>query len=327
MSEDILQIDYDQMEAIAKQFQGQAEAVGQMARLLNNHYSDLKNDGWVGVGADAFFSEFETELEPALARLALALEDGRDLSNQIAQVLRNAEEQAAAQVSFEADGAVGGPGAGGGGPVAGPRVGPGPGGGPPGTPGAGPGQSGSSGGWTWGAPSGSGKVNIFEYDHSQDPGSRGGVSPSIGVKYGVGGSLYGDPNSDGITAISGEGGVAFGLGENGVTAGLYGEYSTARAQYDTAFLGGDNLGATAGIDAKVLAAEGFVGIRDNSFGAAIGGTLVSAEGSVGVNVAGVNASVNGEIGLKAELGFQIGQETEIKLPFISIGFSFGGAKD
>ena len=47
---------------------------------------------------------------------------------------------------------------------------------------------------------------------------------------------------------------------------------------------------------------------------------------MGVNVAGVNVGVKGEIGLKAELGFKIGKETEIKLPFITIGFSFGGAK-
>ena len=73
MSEDVLQIDYDRMEQIADQFQVQSESVEQMARLLNTNYGELKNEGWVGQAADAFFSEYETELEPALRRLFLAL--------------------------------------------------------------------------------------------------------------------------------------------------------------------------------------------------------------------------------------------------------------
>jgi hypothetical protein len=37
--------------------------------------------------------------------------------------------------------------------------------------------------------------------------------------------------------------------------------------------------------------------------------------------------VSGELGFKAEIGFKIGKRTEIKLPFVSFGLNFGGAKD
>jgi len=37
--------------------------------------------------------------------------------------------------------------------------------------------------------------------------------------------------------------------------------------------------------------------------------------------------VSGEVGWKAELGLQIGKVTKVKLPFVSLGISFGGAKD
>ena len=101
MSEDILQIDYDQMSTIVDQFQSQADVVDQMSKMLNTHYADIKSGGWEGAAADAFFSEYETELEPALNRLYKALEDGKVLANQIIQVLSEAEEDAAAQISFE----------------------------------------------------------------------------------------------------------------------------------------------------------------------------------------------------------------------------------
>jgi hypothetical protein len=55
--------------------------------------------------------------------------------------------------------------------------------------------------------------------------------------------------------------------------------------------------------------------------------LASIEGSVGANVAGVNVSLTGEIGFKAEFGITFGKRTEIKLPFISFGLRFGGGVD
>ena len=46
-----------------------------------------------------------------------------------------------------------------------------------------------------------------------------------------------------------------------------------------------------------------------------------------MNVAGYNVGVSGEIGLKAEAGFQIGKDgVEIKLPLFSFGINFGKAK-
>ena len=71
-----------------------------MSQSLNSHYAELKSEGWVGAAADAFFNEFETELEPALKRLYSALEDGGALARQIAQVLGAAEEEAANQFTF-----------------------------------------------------------------------------------------------------------------------------------------------------------------------------------------------------------------------------------
>ena len=325
MANDIIQAEYEALETIVKTFEAQSDIVDQMLQNLNNRVEDLRSGGWEGQGADAFYQEYDGEITPAVKRLSAALIDGSTLSNQIIDIFQQAEAEAAGQVIFD-DGGV--PGAGpGGGPGGGPGVGPGGAPGGSGVPPAGGAGTGPFGGFTFKPASPTFGGNVFEYDYNKPSGERGEFKPSIGVKYGVGGAFYGDPNQEGFTAGGGEIGIGASVNQDGLTVGPYAQIYAAKAEYDTALLGGDNLGVTGGVGGQVLAADGFIGIKDNSFGASIGGTLVSAEGNVGVNVAGFNASVKGEIGLKAELGFSIGKETEIKLPFITIGFSFGDAKD
>jgi|GEM_PF-3588705 len=118
-------------------------------------------------------------------------------------------------------------------------------------------------------------------------------------------------------------GVGVHQGDDGMTdAGLMGSFSVIQAGEDATF-GSDNLGLTGGVEAEAGAVDGTLGVKDDSLDADVGGTLVSATGSVGAKIDGVNASVNATIGIKAELGFSIGAHTEIKLPFISFGFSIG----
>ena len=62
MVEDILQIDYDQMELIAEQFQTQSDVVEQMLQSLNQPFYELQNGGWIGEGADAFFKSISLKL-------------------------------------------------------------------------------------------------------------------------------------------------------------------------------------------------------------------------------------------------------------------------
>ncbi len=85
-------------------------------------------------------------------------------------------------------------------------------------------------------------------------------------------------------------------------------------------------GATGDVNAEALGVDGTLGLHDGSLDADVGATLISASGSAGVNLDGINGSVDGTIGLKAELGFEIGPHTEIKLPFVSFGFTIGLAK-
>ncbi len=169
---------------------------------------------------------------------------------------------------------------------------------------------------------------ILSFDHHETAGqSKSPFAPELAVKYGVEGSVYGNAEDPtGWAALGGGGGVKVGVDEHGPIAALYAEAYAFQAKAETVFAGDKNLGATGGASARVLAGEAVAGFKDGSLQATIGGTLASVKGEMGANVAGFNVGVSGEIGLKAELGFKIGEKTEIKLPFVSLGLSFGGAK-
>ena len=157
-----------------------------------------------------------------------------------------------------------------------------------------------------------------------------GRNAELGIRYGFQPrSVYGDARAeDGWSALGGSAGAGINLSATDPLLGAYAEGYVFRAQGDTLLAGDERLGVTAAGGVNALSLEGQAGYnpKEKTFGATIGGKLVTVEGGVGVNVAGVNVGVNAEVGLKAELGFKIGKKTELKLPFITLGLSFGGAR-
>ena len=110
-------------------------------------------------------------------------------------------------------------------------------------------------------------------------------------------------------------------------AGAAAEVYGARGKIEGALVGDKNLGWTAGVQAKALSAEGFIGYRDGSVGGKVGVNLASIEGETGINVAGANVGVSGGIGLKLELGLELGKKSRVHFGPFTLGFSFGGAKE
>jgi WXG100 family type VII secretion target len=299
---DIIQSDYDQLEAIATRFRGQAARTDAVQEHLKRRVEALQGGGWQGQGAVAFYGEMDAQIFPAMVRLARALEEAQSTTLKIAQIIRTAEQEAAQPFRGNGSGGDGGLSPNGGSSPASPA---------------------QTGRGFWEHVGFQGKGDIWEFDYLKKEGK---FAPGVDLKWGVKDAVWGDPDAEGWSLVGGEGGLKTGFGEKGFSLGAYGEYYTAQGKVDGVW-GDKNLGLTGGLSGKALSADGFIGIKDNSLGASIGGSLVSAEGEVGTNVAGVNVGVSGEIGLKAELGFQIGQKNELKLPFVTLGFSFGKAKE
>lgn len=65
------------------------------------------------------------------------------------------------------------------------------------------------------------------------------------------------------------------------------------------------------------------GLHNGSLEAGAGVSLASAKAETSVDLPAVGeATLEGEVGLKAEFAVSVGKETKVKLPFVSVGISF-----
>jgi WXG100 family type VII secretion target len=101
MEPDIIRAQYDDLEAIAKRFTQQHEAANTLRDAICREYDSLVNGGWKGRGVQAFAGEMDGKVLPALDRLSALMELGAQVTRQVADVFRRAEEEAAALLGGE----------------------------------------------------------------------------------------------------------------------------------------------------------------------------------------------------------------------------------
>ncbi len=313
--------DYNALNQIAKSFGTEAEQSRQSISNLKSKMEVLKGGHWLGDSAKKFYNEMDSAVLPAYTRLSNALDSAQQITTKISAIAKQAEGDSSRVFVFDGKGGQGTPGgngAGAGGAGGGNGAGgPGGGGGS-----GGPGGGGSSGPNKWVK----GEGSYYEWGRT---GGKGSGEKSFGFKYGIAkDSVYGDANAPtGVSALGGEAGIEVGIESfKKGRVGIFAEGYAAKAQGETLFAGDKDLGFTGSGEVKAVSAGGFAGLKDGSLGASAGITLVSAKGELGANVAGYNVGLNAEVGIKAELGLKVGKKTEIKLPFVTLGFSFGGAK-
>jgi WXG100 family type VII secretion target len=116
-SKSIIQINYEELASIAQNFEARAEASQGMIQTVRYRAGALRDSGWTGLGADAFLSEMDQRVFPALDRLTQAFTEAGRVTQQVADHLHQAEEEAARLFQGEGsggNGSGGGGGAGGG---------------------------------------------------------------------------------------------------------------------------------------------------------------------------------------------------------------------
>jgi WXG100 family type VII secretion target len=99
MTADIIQSRYDELDRVAARFGKASAANAELHRRIARCVEVLERGGWQGRGADAFFAEMRGTLYPAMQRLVKALDEGRAVTTQVKDILRAAEEEAAALFS------------------------------------------------------------------------------------------------------------------------------------------------------------------------------------------------------------------------------------
>ena len=102
---DIIQADHDLLEKIAGQFRNESEAVAEMLQAVQHGMQRLRND-WLGRGSEAFFSEMEKEILPAVRRLIDALALAGETTNQINGLLQQADESYSITLAAYQEGAT-----------------------------------------------------------------------------------------------------------------------------------------------------------------------------------------------------------------------------
>lgn len=89
-----IRADHDSLSTIAQGFEREANNTRQTLQRLKSQLEVLQGGDWIGKGGTAFFAEMNSDVLPAIARLAAALEAAQRTTRQISQVMQEAEDEA-----------------------------------------------------------------------------------------------------------------------------------------------------------------------------------------------------------------------------------------
>lgn len=95
MANELIQAQFEQLEAIAQQFAERSQSIEQMRGALTQRTEALRGGGWEGEGSDAFYREMEALIFPAVMRLRDALGEANRATLQIIGIIQTGEEEAA----------------------------------------------------------------------------------------------------------------------------------------------------------------------------------------------------------------------------------------
>lgn len=99
---DKTEINGEQLQAIAKKFQSEADELNNLLSQTRNKVSTLHGSGWIGRGADQFNNEMEQLVLPAVQRLVAALHAASNQVNAILKIYDDAQNQSQGYYKFDA---------------------------------------------------------------------------------------------------------------------------------------------------------------------------------------------------------------------------------
>ncbi len=91
---DKFQYEYEQIEAIASKCAHQSDLIEGMTQKMRQHLQAVEGE-WIGLGHTAFFDKMENQMLPAGKKLQETFIDASSITRQIAEALRDAEQEAA----------------------------------------------------------------------------------------------------------------------------------------------------------------------------------------------------------------------------------------
>lgn len=102
----IICVDYDPLQHAAQLFEREAQSCLQTLKQIEQAQNALESGGWKSQGATQFYNEMHSSVLPALKRLVKALETAGRVTRQVAQIMAQAEQEAAALFKGDGQGAT-----------------------------------------------------------------------------------------------------------------------------------------------------------------------------------------------------------------------------
>jgi WXG100 family type VII secretion target len=82
------------LRTISSTFRSNADALNGTNQKLKSAIGTLQQGDWIGKGATAFYSEMNGQVMPAMQRLRNALSEAARVTQEMAQVIKQAEQDA-----------------------------------------------------------------------------------------------------------------------------------------------------------------------------------------------------------------------------------------
>ncbi|MBE0687677.1 MAG: WXG100 family type VII secretion target [Anaerolineaceae bacterium] len=98
---DKTELNSEQLQAIAKKFQSEADELNNLLIQTRNKVDSLHGSGWIGRGADEFNNEMQSLMLPSFQKLVAALTSASERVNAILKIYDDAQSQSQSYFKFE----------------------------------------------------------------------------------------------------------------------------------------------------------------------------------------------------------------------------------
>jgi len=98
---DKTELNSEQLQAIAKKFQSEADELNNLLSQTRNKVDGLHGSGWIGRGADEFNNEMQSLMLPSFQKLVAALTSASERVNAILKIYDDAQSQSQSYFKFE----------------------------------------------------------------------------------------------------------------------------------------------------------------------------------------------------------------------------------
>lgn len=90
---DLMQCNYDEMQAIIKQLEMERAETEQMFQQTRQMAESLHGSQWMGEAADRFFGEMNSVVFPKTQKMIHALDVAANVARQIVQIIQQGDEE------------------------------------------------------------------------------------------------------------------------------------------------------------------------------------------------------------------------------------------